>query len=42
MPDTRDLTTIDAVRAFNRFYTDRIGILDRAYLKANCTSIRPI
>lgn len=36
MPD-RDLTTIDAVRAFNRFYTDRIGILDRAYLKANCT-----
>ncbi|MCO6178663.1 helix-turn-helix domain-containing GNAT family N-acetyltransferase [Ciceribacter sp. RN22] len=37
MPDRRDLTTIDAVRAFNRFYTDRIGILDRAYLKANCT-----
>ncbi|RCW28442.1 MarR family transcriptional regulator with acetyltransferase activity [Ciceribacter lividus] len=37
MPDRRDLTTIDAVRAFNRFYIDRIGILDRAYLKANCT-----
>jgi DNA-binding MarR family transcriptional regulator/GNAT superfamily N-acetyltransferase len=24
--------TIEAVRAFNRFYTNRIGVLDRAYL----------
>lgn len=37
MLDRRDLATIEAMRAFNRFYTDRIGVLDRAYLKANYT-----
>ncbi|ATN34789.1 MarR family transcriptional regulator [Rhizobium sp. ACO-34A] len=37
MLDKRDLATIEAMRAFNRFYTDRIGILDRAYLKADYT-----
>ncbi|PZU84795.1 MAG: MarR family transcriptional regulator [Shinella sp.] len=37
MLDERDLSTIEAIRAFNRFYTDRIGILDRVYLKADYT-----
>lgn len=37
MLETVDLSTIEAMRAFNRFYTDRIGILDRAYLKADYT-----
>lgn len=33
MPDTADATTtIDAVRAFNRFYTRQIGLLDRSHL----------
>lgn len=30
MPDTTDVT--DALRAFNRFYTRQIGLLDRSYL----------
>jgi DNA-binding MarR family transcriptional regulator/N-acetylglutamate synthase-like GNAT family acetyltransferase len=37
MRESTDITTIEAMRAFNRFYTDRIGILDRAYLKADYT-----
>ena len=37
MHQSTDATTIEAMRAFNRFYTDRIGILDRAYLKADYT-----
>lgn len=37
MRESSDATTIEAMRAFNRFYTDRIGILDRAYLKADYT-----
>lgn len=37
MRESTDFTTIEAMRAFNRFYTDRIGILDRAYLKADYT-----
>ncbi|MBR0555182.1 MarR family transcriptional regulator [Ciceribacter sp. L1K23] len=32
-----DIDVIDGIRAFNRFYTDRIGLLDRAYLKADYT-----
>ncbi|MBC7150213.1 MAG: MarR family transcriptional regulator [Rhizobium sp.] len=37
MRESTDIATIEAMRAFNRFYTDRIGILDRAYLKADYT-----
>lgn len=37
MHESTDAATIEAMRAFNRFYTDRIGILDRAYLKADYT-----
>ena len=37
MLETVDLPTIEAMRAFNRFYTDRIGVLDRAYLKGDYT-----
>lgn len=37
MRESTDDATIEAMRAFNRFYTDRIGILDRAYLKADYT-----
>ena len=28
----QDTETIDAIRAFNRFYTGRLGLLDRSYL----------
>lgn len=37
MEATNDLPLIDGIRAFNRFYTDRIGVLDRGYLKADHT-----
>lgn len=37
MRQSTDTTAIEAMRAFNRFYTGRIGILDRAYLKADYT-----
>lgn len=37
MRESTDITTVEAMRAFNRFYTDRIGILDREYLKADYT-----
>ncbi|MCL6708180.1 helix-turn-helix domain-containing GNAT family N-acetyltransferase [Pseudomonas sp. R2.Fl] len=37
MDAMNDLTLIDGIRAFNRFYTDRIGVLDRAYLKGDYT-----
>jgi DNA-binding MarR family transcriptional regulator/GNAT superfamily N-acetyltransferase len=31
-PETDGADTIETIRAFNRFYTNRIGVLDRAYL----------
>jgi Transcriptional regulators len=37
MDATDDLALVDGIRAFNRFYTDRIGVLDRAYLKGDYT-----
>jgi len=37
MTPTAELGQIEAMRAFNRFYTDRIGLLDRAYLDADYT-----
>lgn len=37
MDAMNDLALVDGIRAFNRFYTDRIGVLDRAYLKADYT-----
>ncbi|MDL2409251.1 GNAT family N-acetyltransferase [Rhizobium calliandrae] len=32
MLDTKEFTTIDAVRDFNRFYTNFLGVLNKAYL----------
>lgn len=37
MTPTAEFGHIEAIRAFNRFYTDRIGLLDRAYLNADYT-----
>ena len=37
MPAAADFTTIDAVRNFNRFYTNFLGVLNKAYLDSPYT-----
>lgn len=37
MTDSRDMTTVEAMRAFNRFYTNRLGVLGQGYLGAGYT-----
>ena len=37
MSVTTELATIDAVRDFNRFYTNFLGVLNKAYLDSSYT-----